>query len=60
MLMTGHRLIGVAKQRRFAVPAFNISDWAMCQGLFEISEQLRAPLIIAIHTDRRQCDIEHP
>ena len=51
MLVTGHRLLDVAKRHRFAVPAFNISDWAMCQGIFEISEQLLAPLIIAIHPD---------
>lgn len=51
MLMTGHRLLDAAKRHRFAVPAFNISDWAMCQGLFDIGEQLQAPLIIAIHPD---------
>jgi len=51
MLITGHRLLDVANEHSFAVPAFNISDWAMCQGIFEISEQLNAPLIIAIHPD---------
>lgn len=51
MLMTGHRLLDVANANDFAVPAFNISDWAMGQGIFEISEDLRAPLIIAIHPD---------
>ena len=54
MLVTGHRLLDVAKQHRYAVPAFNVSDWAMCQGIFEISEQLQAPLIIAIHPDELQ------
>jgi fructose-bisphosphate aldolase class II len=33
------------------VPAFNISDWTMSQGIFEISEEKGAPLIIAIHPD---------
>lgn len=51
MLVTGHRLLDVARRHRFAVPAFNISDWAMCQGIVDISEQLQAPLIIAIHPD---------
>ncbi len=48
MLMTGHRMLAVADEHRFAVPAFNISDWAMCQGIVAISERLAAPII---HTD---------
>lgn len=51
MLMTGHRLLDVANEHSFSVPAFNVSDWAMCQGIFEISEARNAPLIIAIHPD---------
>ena len=51
MLMSGTRLLDVAAQHSFAVPAFNISDWAMSQGIFEVSEELRAPLMIAIHPD---------
>lgn len=51
MLMTGHRLLDVASEHGFAVPAFNISDWAMCRGVFEISEELGSPLIVAIHPD---------
>jgi fructose-bisphosphate aldolase class II len=51
MLMTGTPLLAVANENNFAVPAFNISDWAMSQGIFEISEAKRAPLIIAIHPD---------
>jgi fructose-bisphosphate aldolase, class II len=51
MLMTGHRLLDVANAHSFSVPAFNVSDWAMCQGIFEISEARNAPLIIAIHPD---------
>ena len=51
MLTTGTRLLDVANEHRFAVPAFNISDWAMCQGIFEISEEKAAPLIVAIHPD---------
>jgi fructose-bisphosphate aldolase class II len=51
MLITGTPLLAVANEHNFAVPAFNISDWAMSQGIFEISEQKGAPLIIAIHPD---------
>jgi fructose-bisphosphate aldolase class II len=51
MLMTGTPLLAVANQHNFAVPAFNISDWAMSQGIFEVSEAKGAPLIIAIHPD---------
>ena len=51
MLMNGVDLLEVANKHSFAVPAFNISDWAMCQGIFEVSEAKRAPLIVAIHPD---------
>jgi len=51
VLTTGTHLLDVANTHSFAVPAFNISDWAMSQGIFEISEEKRAPLIIAIHPD---------
>lgn len=51
MLLTGTELLAVAKKHNFAIPAFNISDWAMFQGVMEISEELNAPVIIAIHPD---------
>lgn len=51
MLTEGRRLLGVANENVFAVPAFNVSDHAMMQGLFEVSEELRSPLIVAIHPD---------
>ena len=51
MLTTGTHLLDVANKHSFAVPAFNISDWAMSQGIFEISEEKGAPLIIGIHPD---------
>jgi len=51
MLLTGKTLLDVANKHGFAVPAFNISDWAMGRGIFEISEEMNAPLIIAIHPD---------
>ena len=51
MLMNGRDLLAVANENYFAIPAFNISDYAMGKGIFEISERLRAPLIVAIHPD---------
>ncbi|MEA9985928.1 MULTISPECIES: ketose-bisphosphate aldolase [Subtercola] len=51
MLMNGKDLLAVANANNFAVPAFNVSDYAMMNGLFEISEEKNAPMIIAIHPD---------
>jgi fructose-bisphosphate aldolase class II len=51
VLINGKALLDVANENSFAVPAFNISDWAMFTGIMDISEELRAPVIIAIHPD---------
>lgn len=51
MLMNNKDLLAVANANSFAVPAFNVSDYAMLNGIFEISEEKDAPLIIAIHPD---------
>lgn len=51
MLITGKQLLDVAHAYNFAVPAFNISDWAMFTGIMDISEEKEAPVIIAIHPD---------
>lgn len=51
MLMNNKDLLAVANANNFAVPAFNVSDYAMLNGIFEISEEKNAPLIIAIHPD---------
>jgi len=51
MLMNGADLLEVANDNDFAIPAFNVSDWAMCQGVFAASEERRSPLIVAIHPD---------
>ncbi|MCO8269077.1 ketose-bisphosphate aldolase [Actinoplanes sp. TRM 88003] len=51
MLTTGKAILDVANEHNFAVPAFNISDWAMFRGIVDISEQTNAPLIVAIHPD---------
>lgn len=51
MLTTTKKILSVANKYFFAVPAFNISDYAMLNGVLETSEKLRSPLIIAIHPD---------
>lgn len=51
MLYTGKSILDVANTHNFAIPAFNISDWAMFNGIIDISEELAAPVIIAIHPD---------
>jgi fructose-bisphosphate aldolase class II len=51
VLYTGKSILDVANENNFAIPAFNISDWAMFNGVMDISEQLDAPVIIAIHPD---------
>jgi len=51
MLMNGKGLLAVANEHYFAIPAFNVSDYAMMNGLFEISEEKNAPMIVAIHPD---------
>lgn len=51
MLINGKDLLAVANENDFAVPAFNISDWAMYTGIVEICEETGSPLIAAIHPD---------
>jgi len=51
MLTTGKAILDVANEHSFAVPAFNISDWAMFRGIVEICEEKDAPLIVGIHPD---------
>jgi fructose-bisphosphate aldolase class II len=51
VLYAGKSILDVANANNFAIPAFNISDWAMFNGVMDISEELAAPVIIAIHPD---------
>jgi fructose-bisphosphate aldolase class II len=51
MLVNGIDLLSVANANDFAVPAFNVSDYAMMNGLFEICEEKGSPLLVAIHPD---------
>ena len=51
MLMNMKELLAVANEHYFAIPAFNISHWGMFKGIMEVTEELNAPTIIAIHPD---------
>lgn len=51
MLVNGTTLLAVAQAHDFAVPAFNVSDYAMLNGVFEVSEDKQSPVIVAIHPD---------
>lgn len=51
MLMNMKDLLAVANENNFAVPAFNISDYNMFNGIMEASEEKNSPVIIAIHPD---------
>jgi fructose-bisphosphate aldolase class II len=51
MLTTGKAILDIANEHNFAVPAFNISDYAMFTGLVDVSEEKNAPLILGIHPD---------
>lgn len=51
MLVSGNDILQVASDQGFAVPAFNISDYNMMLGIFDICEELNAPHMIAIHPD---------
>ena len=49
MLLNMKELLEVADKNAFAVPAFNIANYAMFNGIMDISERLNAPTIIEIH-----------
>ncbi|MDO5444542.1 MAG: ketose-bisphosphate aldolase [Eubacteriales bacterium] len=49
MLINLKEMLSVAKDNHFAVPAFNVSDYSMFKALMELTEEMNAPIIIAIH-----------
>jgi len=51
MLMNMKELLAVANENNFAVPAFNISDYSMFNGIMEAAVEKEAPVIIEIHPD---------
>ena len=51
MLMNMKDILAVAKENRFALPAFNISDYSMFLGIMDVCEETNSPVIIEIHPD---------
>ena len=51
MLMNMKDILAVAKEHRFAITAFNISDWSMFIGIMDLCEETNSPVIIEIHPD---------
>lgn len=51
MLITMSEMLKVAKENKFAVGAYNISDANIFKAVVEKAEELEAPAIIAIHPD---------
>lgn len=51
MLMNMRDLLAVARDNRFAVPAYNISSNMLLSGALAAAEEAEAPVIIAIHPD---------
>ena len=51
MLMNMKDILSVAKENKFAIPAFNISDYSMFLGIMDVCEETNSPVIIEIHPD---------
>jgi fructose-bisphosphate aldolase class II len=49
MLMNMAKVLEVANEHNFAVPAFNVSMDAMLNGVMESCEEEKSPVILAIH-----------
>ncbi|MCI6766374.1 MAG: class II fructose-bisphosphate aldolase [Porcincola intestinalis] len=49
MLYNMMELLEVADKNNFAIPAFNVSDFAMFNGIMDVSERMCAPVICEIH-----------
>lgn len=51
MLLNMNQLLKVANEKKFAVPAFNISSLPMLNGVVKTCEELNSPVILEIHPD---------
>ena len=49
MLLNMKQMLSAAMEQNFAVPAFNISDYAMLNGIMQAAEEMKSPVIIEIH-----------
>lgn len=47
-LITGAEILAPASQHGFAVPALNLSDYGMMIAAFEVCEELKSPLMVAL------------
>lgn len=51
MLINMEALLRVAKEQKFAVPAFNISSLEIFKAVLETAEECHAPVIVEVHPD---------
>lgn len=51
MLITGKEILAVAKERSFAVPAFNAGSGQLLNAVIEACEEAESPVMIAIHPE---------
>lgn len=51
MLITGKEMLDIAKQNKFAVPAFNAGSGQLLPAVIEAAEETNAPFMMAIHPD---------
>lgn len=51
MLVTGKEILAVAKEKGFAVPAFNAGSGQLLNAVMEACEEAKAPVMIAIHPE---------
>ncbi|WP_159622092.1 ketose-bisphosphate aldolase [Ruania rhizosphaerae] len=47
-LITGAQILAPASDQGFAVPALNLSDYGMLMAAFEVCEELKSPLMVAL------------
>ena len=52
MLMNMKDILTVAKENRFALPAFNISDYSMFLGIMDVCEETDSGIMETRHISR--------
>ncbi|MDO4620383.1 MAG: class II fructose-bisphosphate aldolase [Lachnospiraceae bacterium] len=45
-LVTVKEILADARERHYAVPAFDVSDYRMARAVLDVAEELRAPVIL--------------
>ncbi|MBV6552744.1 class II fructose-bisphosphate aldolase, partial [Acinetobacter soli] len=50
-LVSGKEILRVAKEKGFAVPAFNAGSGQLLNAVMEACEETQSPVMIAIHPD---------